>query len=114
MKLYRQLEYYLKDVLLNNDSNKLPYHNLNHTLCVLKNCYYLSLEYTIDPDDKRLLCIAALYHDFGHSGGLFTDDWNVKAAIEHFENISKENPEDTSLVMQIIKASFLFLFSFLI
>lgn len=56
-----QLEYYLKDVLLNNDSNKLPYHNLNHTLCVLKNCYYLSLEYTIDPGDKRLLCIAALY-----------------------------------------------------
>lgn len=71
------------------ESLTLPYHNLNHTLKMMsliidiyKKSQYSYKEYEFKLTDKDLyhLLLSALFHDYNHSGGKFTDDINVKIA----------------------------------
>jgi hypothetical protein len=61
----------------------LPYHNFRHMLHTLWLCYDASLYYRdiMGPRGVRDLLIAALFHDFDHSGRLGNDDLNIEAAI---------------------------------
>ena len=64
-----------------------PYHNLGHIGNVLFLCheaivYYTGLSLQIDGREARNLLIAAIFHDFDHTGRA-GDDWvNIKLAIE--------------------------------
>jgi hypothetical protein len=72
----------LKNVQAKNPSNDLPYHNWYHTNCVVVNCAKGARYHRLPFDTTRDLLIAAMWHDFGHSGGK-CDDWqNVKYAME--------------------------------
>ena len=70
-------------LLENNPSQALPYHNFNHSLYV---AYYTYTAYHYERNARppKELIIAALFHDFGHSGGLCTDDKNIEIAVEGF------------------------------
>ncbi len=63
-------------ILNNSKSNALPYHNLKHSVDVLGMCM------TIEPIFDTPLYLAALFHDFNHSGGKLSDEKNVQMAID--------------------------------
>lgn len=108
----------LKYVLENNHANNHPYHNLYHTLCVTQICHELATEgmnyrqcntvlagmhsapVVLTHDHVKDLIVAALFHDFNHSGGLLSDKLNVESAIEGIpDEINSE------FIMRIIQAT---------
>jgi len=59
---------YLKIVLENNEANNLPYHNLYHTMYVAYNSYKIAVPEILTEEKVRVQILAALFHDFNHSG----------------------------------------------
>jgi HD superfamily phosphodiesterase len=102
---FNKLENYLKIILKENKSNNLPYHNLYHTLCVVDNVHAISTNEELSSKEIRLVMLAALFHDFNHSGGKLSDSENVKNAIEAFKTFSVESEKDNNFVVEIIKAT---------
>lgn len=60
-----------------------PYHNFRHMCHVVWLCYQACLFYrdALSPRQMRNLLIAALFHDFDHSGQMGHDDLNIARAI---------------------------------
>lgn len=73
-----------KYVIKNNLSNELPYHGIRHILNVFKAVNDLSLNGLSDIE-KEALYIAVLFHDYGHTAGIYDDEYNVKFAIDEFK-----------------------------
>jgi hypothetical protein len=91
------IEEYFFHVQNFNVSNDLPYHNWYHTTCMFLNCYEGVVHTTLnkarenDFDDWTCsLLIAALFHDFGHSGGSQPDSVNIKVAISGLKEFSSK------------------------
>lgn len=83
----------LERVKRNNPSKDLPYHDSTHCLAVARVAYELHGLMGLQRDSKqhrreqRLLVVAGLLHDWGHSGGRFTDDDdNIAVAIRELES----------------------------
>lgn len=74
-----RLEKFLDYVIDNNESYNNPYHNNYHLqqvcLFALRGCDY----YKMDNQNKRLVAVAALFHDFNHTGSGKDDDKNIKS-----------------------------------
>lgn len=105
---YEYLQKAFKYIILNNNSNDKPYHNLNHLLTVLKYCYIGAIEESIiNEKELRELLLTAIFHDFNHSGGKKTDDVNIKIskkAIKEF--VESENIDvDIDSVNEILDAT---------
>jgi hypothetical protein len=91
-------------ILNNSKSNTLPYHNLKHSVDVLGMCM------TIEPTSSITLKLAALFHDFNHSGGELSDEDNVQMAIDgitDYYNYGTENLTEKALleIIEIIEAT---------
>jgi len=111
-----ELEHYFKVVLTKNMSNTIPYHNLKHTLTMMVNAYDIfndlrnnnALE-NVDYNENHILksiCIAALFHDFNHSGGqLQSDADNISLAIESWCMNSVSDSFTTGFVVGLIKGT---------
>jgi hemerythrin len=97
-----KLEDHLGNLLNDNKSNNAPYHNLNHTLCVIKNVYYLANQEDLNNKEIKNLVLAAIYHDFNHSQGEKKDDENIKEAIKA---LKKYVEGDTTDIEELIKAT---------
>jgi HD superfamily phosphodiesterase len=104
IKKYK-LEQYFKILLLENESNVAPYHNLWHTLTVFENSAMIAESEEINKEQIRIILIAAMFHDFNHSTGKLKDSENVKNAILKFKAVSEEKEEDDNLIINIIKAT---------
>lgn len=90
-----QLEYYLKVLLTENKGNTNPYHNFHHTITMMRRVYEIARIENVDETNIRLMLIAALFHDFNHSGGKFKNDSdNIDYALDAFLMDSQENVED--------------------
>jgi len=74
------LEDLTKYYILNNQSKDLPYHNAYHAWCMVLNCYEAARYYHLSDTSQRSLLLAALFHDYGHSGGYLDDRSNVNIA----------------------------------
>ncbi len=100
------LDEYFSILLTKNKSNHLPYHNLYHGLSVMRNSYYIDiLDFKSDQKYLRELLLAALFHDFNHSGGKSSDKENVLGSIDQFLKYSKESEEANYRIINIIKAT---------
>ncbi len=93
----------------NNESNHLPYHGIDHLFEVMR---FAFITFENDPlckesnINKLELLIAALFHDYGHSGGKTTDDINIGNAINGVSLFHSANPEfDLNEVINLIKAT---------
>ena len=78
-------------ILENNTSQALPYHNFEHSLYVMINAHecWTYEKGEMDYDAIRALLIAALFHDYNHSGGFFQNDaGNIKQATEGVMTLS--------------------------
>lgn len=83
----------IKEYLSMNNQSDNPYHNNEHMIAVFNNCILLfdiyKNEYKLSTNDKLHLGIAALFHDFNHSGGKLTDSENIEIAINEVESYLK-------------------------
>lgn len=61
----------------------LPYHNIRHMLHVMWDVYDATLAYPeIDERTRRNLLIAALFHDYNHTGSGKDDAVNIRNAVQ--------------------------------
>jgi hypothetical protein len=77
------LVHYFKVVFLHARNLDHPYHNFRHLFHMLWLCYNACGYYAaaMTPRQMRNLLIAALFHDFDHSGRAGNDDLNILIAI---------------------------------
>lgn len=68
-------------VVRDNPSNALPYHNLHHTDGLVLQCAEGAAAMGLPSGSYRALLLAALFHDFGHSGGRESDHRNIEVAV---------------------------------
>lgn len=93
---------------LTNPSNHLPYHGIDHLFSVFE---HTKLVLENDSTVKGLLkdtdlLIAALFHDYDHSGGKATDDVNINNAIQGVSIFHTANPEfDLNNVIYLIRCT---------
>jgi len=77
-------------ILENNQAQALPYHNFNHSLYVMHYANKAYRDAECCPPPKELL-VAALFHDFGHGGGVFVNDRrNIELAVDGFVTFNTE------------------------
>lgn len=75
MRIFEYIEKlpWVKDIILfhfrNNKGLNLPYHNFYHGLVVTSSCIEAADFYNLEWKDVEKLMVAALFHDFNHSGG---------------------------------------------
>lgn len=100
-----KLEFYFHILLIENKGATNPYHNNYHILTVFINCYKAAKKERLEKKEIRILLIAALFHDFNHSAGQYTDDVNVKNSISAFWKYSVESEIDSEKIIEIIKAT---------
>jgi len=78
--LYNAKVYILENNLVEND-----YHNNEHMVNVFNNAMILFNHYKdeceLTPYNKLCLGLAALFHDFNHSGGKLKDSENIELAL---------------------------------
>jgi len=84
------VEDYLDYFNAHNPSSDIPYHNKYHTYCMALNVYEASLYYNLSIEARRALLVAALFHDYDHSGGRKTDDINVAIAANNLVDAHKQ------------------------
>lgn len=68
-------------VQIENPSNLVPYHNLDHCLTVVKWCGRLASITNLPEEEEKALVLAALFHDFNHSAGQEEDSINIARAL---------------------------------
>jgi hypothetical protein len=83
-KLYEgDLVHYFRVIFNFAQNLNNPYHNFRHLFHMLWLCYNACQSYAdiLSPREMRNLLIAALFHDFDHSGKQGNDDLNIEIAI---------------------------------
>ncbi|MES2213718.1 MAG: hypothetical protein V4473_02700 [Patescibacteria group bacterium] len=107
--LYRGdlVEYF--QIIFNRAQNlQHPYHNFRHMFHVMVMCYQ-ACEYYRDllmSWEMRNLLIAAMFHDFDHSGMMGDDDINIARAVRGLEkHILFEDRGELHNIRNMIKAT---------
>lgn len=100
---YKNIDKYLKDLVLFNKSNSAPYHNFYHSCVVLRSCYLIRfskeyLDIIKDPEHTRALFCAAIFHDFNHSQGLHSDDKNIQESIDSWKKSALRENESVDFI----------------
>ena len=105
-----------------NRSNRLPYHNLQHAMYMVEDAYEGALAEGLATTDThpiiKALIMAAIFHDYGHTGGVFhlaagspypPDSENIAIAVAKVSSLLRSGfwPSGVSLDMVIasIKAT---------
>ena len=92
--------------IFNHAQNLLhPYHNFRHMFHVMWLCYQACIFYasTLSRREMRDLIIAAMFHDFDHSGMMGSDDLNIERAVRGFEKyIAREDQAHAENIISLI------------
>ncbi|MDE1874587.1 MAG: hypothetical protein KGI79_00085 [Patescibacteria group bacterium] len=103
------LVHYFRAVFEYARNLSLPYHNFRHMLHVTRLCYGACKFYgmhELHPRERRNLLIAALFHDFDHTGRAGPDRINIAQAIRGFErHCFSADREYLPRVIDIIQAT---------
>jgi hypothetical protein len=84
----------------------LPYHNWFHTCCMICNCIEGAQYYNLDFRQCHLIGVAALFHDFNHSGGTKTDHQNINIAVANLREAAiNYNPMDLNQMVETIRVT---------
>ncbi|MDO8585002.1 MAG: hypothetical protein Q7R85_02680 [bacterium] len=85
-----------------------PYHNFRHMCHVLWLCYNACMFYdtTLTKREVRTLLIAALFHDFDHTGVPGPDAANIERAIAGLkQHLAPEDAGEFENIAELIKAT---------
>jgi hypothetical protein len=99
------LAHYFRVLFFQAQNLRHPYHNLRHMLHVLWLCfeairYYHQQGRPITLRVARSILIAAMFHDFDHSGLLGNDDLNIERAVRGLKKCIL--PEDEPFLDDIV------------
>lgn len=102
------LEHYLRVLFTQAQNLWFPYHNFRHMLHVVwltyQGCEYYDRE--LSQRQMRDVLIAALFHDFDHSGMMGNDDLNIERACRAVEKHALPEDRRNVLVIQnLIRAT---------
>lgn len=89
-----------------NPSNNLPYHNWYHACCMVEKVVEGANYHNLPYRSIRHLILAALFHDFAHSGGKQTDTSNITkaiSAVNQFEYNWSRTPDKDSIDLREVK-----------
>lgn len=104
-------------IIKNNKSNNLPYHGIDHLFEVYNNCKTLidfseMDQFILNEDSEEVnyeteLLIAALFHDYNHSGGKLKDIENIEIAIKGCKEFLDTIDHDLNIdvIESVIKAT---------
>jgi len=92
----------VKDYISKHNKTKNAYHNNKHMIDVFNNSMTLfdeyQEEYELTENDKLHLGLAALFHDFNHSGGKLKDNENIELTLtalkEYLDSTNKSELYD--------------------
>jgi hypothetical protein len=101
------LTHYLKIVWMAPNATA-PYHNIRHMLHVMWDTYngYLYYKNEISPRTLRNMLVAALFHDYAHSGKSGNDSYNIETAIHYLTLfILEEDKPFLDEISEYIKAT---------
>lgn len=99
---------YFRAVFNNARNLRYPYHNFRHIFHVMWLCYDACMFYRqqLTKREMRSLLIAAMFHDFDHSGTMGDDDINILRAVRGLErHLSEEDKAHLSEISAIIKVT---------
>jgi hypothetical protein len=102
------LVHYFRVIFYQVRNLNLPFHNFRHMSHVLFLCYDACLYYgaSLSVRQKRNLLIAALFHDFNHSGKLGNDDQNIAEALRGLdEHVLPEDRPELTIVAALVQAT---------
>ena len=92
-----------------HNSSTAPYHSVYHANCMIENCYDGAQYYNLPYSSTRELLIAAMFHDFNHSGGKLEDRGNINRALKgvstFFAQYCKGDGGVSNLIWQCIKCT---------
>jgi hypothetical protein len=100
------LEYYFT-ILFQSPNAVLPYHNFRHMCHVTYQTYRGICYHTMDTIKARKLLIAAMFHDYGHTGSSQNGDAiNIEQAIAGVEqHILDEDRQYLQDIVQLIQTT---------
>jgi hypothetical protein len=108
-KLYDgDLVAYFRSVFFSATNLRNPYHNFRHLLHVVWLCYSACEFYKeqLSPRRMRNLLIAAIFHDFNHTGMFGNDDVNIILALRALQkHILPEDKNHYNEIAYMIKAT---------
>lgn len=85
-------------IRIHNPAQCMPYHNTYHSETVALFCYEAALFAHLDSNDTQALVLAALFHDFAHSGGLQPDSANIEKAVQACKSYCLQTGLDTKIL----------------
>lgn len=95
------LEAYFR-VVWNANNVTLPYHNLRHMLHVMWSTYNGAEFYAIKGRTLRNMLIAALFHDYGHTGTTKDDAVNINIALVGLNQFIEEQDKPYLAEIQLL------------
>ena len=95
---------YWAEFLRTNPSNYLPYHNLQHTIHMIEDAFAGAVAENLAPFIEHPIMkahiLAAMFHDYGHKGGIYRlDPKQVEAGLV------KSAPDSVNIQIAIDKVS---------
>ena len=99
---------YFRAVFNHAQNLRHPYHNFRHMCHVLWLCFDACVFYRFDltKRERRNLLVAALFHDFDHTGKAGPDDVNIGRAIAGLEQyLAPEDEAEGDKIKALIRAS---------
>ncbi|MEK7599008.1 MAG: HD domain-containing protein [Patescibacteria group bacterium] len=103
------LKFYFRNIFHHAQNLSNPYHNFRHICHVLWLCYEACEFYGIETLSRRKmrnLLIAALFHDFDHTGKAGPDSVNIERAIAGLKKyISSEDQSEFEDISAIIRST---------
>lgn len=100
---------YFKIAFYQNRGGINPYHNVRHILHVLWLCDDAISYYTppgLGPQNCRNLLIAAMFHDFDHSGRMGHDDLEIERAVRGLKaHLQPMDQDQIQEITTLIKAT---------
>jgi len=105
------LAHYFRAVFFNAQNLSNPYHNFRHIFHVLWLCneacrFYAKKGEPLTKRQVRNLFIAAMFHDFNHTGMSGNDDLNIEFALRGLEkHLMLEDKEHLPEITGLIKAT---------
>lgn len=110
LKAYGLLEMW-DHIRLTNSGAQNPYHNNRHMFKMAQLALALYENSDLHPNTvwPRIIVMACLWHDYGHSGGLFPDAVNIDVAVAGFHQWVDDHPgeagEHISKVERLIRVT---------
>lgn len=102
------LRWYFLKIFYNAQNLWHPYHNFRHMTHVLWLCYQACGYYQakLSPHTMRMLLIAAMFHDFDHSGLSGNDDLNIERAVRGLKkHIAPEDEPHAECISELIRTT---------